>query len=246
MSNPVLNEKFVEGERILEGEPMTINGSIQKSLIMLAVIFGFAAYSWNLASTGFMDKANMLGIVGAIAGLVAVLVMSFTRLNKTLSPILAIVYSIGEGLFLGFLSAMFEASYPGIVVKAIAGSFAAMLSMLLLYRARVIRCTETFRSAIITATLSVLVIYVIQIVASFFGRGIPEIFTASPIGIAFSVVICGIAAFNFILDFDYIERASEAMLPKQYEWFGAVGIMTSLVWLYVELLKLLAKLNNRN
>ncbi len=243
MSNPILNEKFAE-TKILEGEPMTINGTVNKSLLLIGMIVLSAAYTWYLAITGFMDKAYALGFGGMIAAFIAVLVMYFTR--SKMAPLLSAIYAIGEGFFLGGISAYFEAVYPGIVLKAVACSFAAMFSLLLLYSSRIIRCSEKFRAVIFTATMSIAIVYLIQIVASFFGRGIPQIFTASPVGIGFSVVVVLIAAFNFILDFDFIERASEGMAPKAYEWLGAVGLMTSLVWLYIELLRLFAKLNDRN
>ena len=117
--------------------------------------------------------------------------------------------------------------------------------MLLLFKTNLIQCTDKFRSVIFTATLSVGVIYLIQIIASLFGRGIPQIFTSSGIGIVFSVVVVLIAAFNLIIDFDFIERGSENLLPKTYEWYGAFGLMVSLVWLYLEILRLLAKLSDR-
>ncbi len=243
MPNPILNEKFTE-TRILEGEPMTINGTVNKSLLLIGMIVLSAAYTWSLAVTGFVDKSYMLGIGGAIAAFIAIMVLYFSR--SKLAPLLSTIYAIGEGFFLGGISAYFEAVYPGIVLKAVACTFAAMVSMLLLYMTGIIKCSEKFRAVIFTATMSVGVIYIIQIVASLFGRGIPQIFTASPLGIAFSVVIVLIAAFNFILDFDFIEGASRGMAPKMYEWLGAVGLMTSLVWLYIELLRLLAKLNSRN
>ena len=117
--------------------------------------------------------------------------------------------------------------------------------MLALYRTGLIRATEKFRSVILISTMSIAVIYLIQIIASFFGRGIPQIFTSSNLGILFSLFVVAIAALNLILDFDFIERGSQAMLEKQYEWYGAFGLMVTVVWLYIELLKLLAKLNSR-
>lgn len=243
MPNPIFNDNFVQSGVMSDSSTMSVQGTVVKSLIMLSLIVVSAFHTWSLFAQGFVDKANALGAAGAIAALVAILVLYFTH---KAAPVLSIIYSIGEGLFLGGISAVFEKYYPGIVTTAVFATFATMGVMLLLYSARVIRYTEKFRAVILTATLSVGVIYIIQLVATFFGRSIPQIFTASPIGIGFSVLVCLIAAFNFIVDFGFIENASDSYSPKLYEWIGSVGLMTSLVWLYVELLHLLAKLNDRS
>ena len=242
MSNPVLNETFLENERVLQGEPMSINGSISKSFILFGVLLIAAAYTWFLMASGYTDMAGMLAVGGAIVGFILAMVIIFTR--KAMH-ILTPLYAICEGFFVGGISAMFEASYSGIVFQAVTATFAAVFSMLALYRTGLIRATEKFRSVILISTLSIAVIYLIQIIASFFGRGIPQIFTSSNLGIVFSLFVVAIAALNLILDFDFIERGSEAMLEKQYEWYGAFGLMVTVVWLYIELLKLLAKLNSR-
>lgn len=242
MSNPILNDKFLESEVVLESQPMTVNGAINKTLILFALLLLPAAYTWSLVFQGFMDKAMMLCIGGAIAGFVVALILAFAR---KFANVLAPVYAICEGFFVGGISAFFEASYAGIVIQAIAATFGAMLSMLLLYKAKVIVCTDKFRAVIFTATLSIAIIYLIQIVASLFGRGIPQIFTSSPIGIGFSLIVVGIAALNLIVDFDFIEQGAQRMLPKEYEWYGAFGLMVTLVWLYIEILRLLAKLRDR-
>lgn len=243
MSNPILNENFGANTTILEGDTMSVNGTIQKSLIMLLTIVLSAAYTWGLSFQGFIDKAQMLGYGGAIVTLIAIIAMYF---SKKASWIFAIIYSIAEGFFLGFISFLFERFYPGVVVQAVGCTFAAMFSMLMLYRAGIIKCTEKFRAIYMTALFSVALIYIIQFVASLFGKGIPQIFTASPIGIGFSVIVIAIASLGFIVDFANIELGAERMAPKYYEWMGAIGLMTSLVWLYVEFLRLLAKLNSRN
>ena len=126
------------------------------------------------------------------------------------------------------------------------GTLVTILMMLGLYKAGVIRATEKFRSVLLLATASIAVIYLIQFVASFFGRSIPEIFTASGIGIGFSILVVGIAALNLIIDFDFIERGAMSMLERDYEWYGAFGLMVTIVWLYIEMLRLIAKLNSRN
>ncbi len=253
MSNPILNDNFTRAqEGLLASEPMTINGAITKTGILLALVVLSAAYTWSLCAQGFTDKAYMLMWAGLIGGTIAAFAGIFTvrsSLSKGEVPSaitwLAPVYALFEGLFLGAVSANYQALYEGIVTNAILATFTVMFVMLGLYRARLIRATQRFRSSIILATASVAVIYLIQIVASLFGRGIPQIFTASPIGIGFSLVVIVVAAFNFILDFDFIERAAQNMLPKSTEWYGAMGLMLTLVWLYLEMLRLFAKLNRR-
>ena len=242
MSNPVLNDNFVEQTRVLDAEPMTVNGAVNKTFILLAVLVLAACYTWSLAFGGFSDKAQMLTVGGAIVGFVLALVIIFAR--KALH-ILTPLYAVCEGFFIGGVSAIYAAQYASIVMQAVLGTFAALFSMLVLYRARVIQNTDRFRSVIFTATLSVAIIYLIEIVASFFGRGIPQIFTSSPIGIGFSIIVVAVAALNLIIDFDFVERGAQNMLEKKYEWYGAFGLMVTLVWLYLEILRLLAKLNSR-
>ena len=243
MSNPVLNENFVAGnsaDRVITGQTMTVNGTLDKTMLLFLCALLPAAYTWQQFIAGFTDKAGMLMTVGAIVGFIAALVASFTR-NKIFVP----VYAVCEGLFLGGISAVFNAAYPGIVIQAVLATFAAMFTMLALYRLRVIQCTDKFRSVIYISTISIAVLYLIQWIASFFHYSIPAIFGAGTIGIGFSVIVVGIAALNLILDFDFIERGAQNMLPKDYEWFGAFGLMVTLVWLYVEMLRLLAKLRDR-
>lgn len=244
MANPILRNAFDAETRVYEGEPMSITGAINKVFILLALTIMSAAYNWWLIANGFTDKASLFCIGGAIVGFILALIISFSS-GKT-APILAPVYALAEGFFLGGISAFFEASYSGIVLQAVAGTFAALFSMLLLYKAKVIQCNDKFRSVIFTATMAIGIIYLIQIIASLFGRGIPQIFTSSPIGIGFSIIVVLIAAFNFIVDFHFIEKGAEQMLPKEYEWFGAFGLMVTLIWLYLEILRLLAKLSDRN
>lgn len=244
MANPIFTNNFNAGERVYEGEPMTISGAINKTLTLLALVIASAAYTWWLLASGYTDKAAMLCIGGAIVGFILALVIAFSR--GKYAPVLAPIYALSEGFFVGGISAFFEAAYSGIVIQAVAGTFAALLSMLLLYRARVIQCNDKFRAVLFTATMSIGVIYLIQIIASLFGRGIPQIFTSSPIGIGFSVAVVLIAAFNLIVDFDFIERGAQNLFPKEYEWFGAFGLMVTLIWLYLEILRLLAKLADRN
>lgn len=240
MSNPILNEKFTEQERVLQGEPMTVNGTLQITAFLTLLLVAAAAFVWSRFTLGYTDLATMLTGGGAIVGFILALIICFTR-TKILVPF----YAVCEGLFLGGISATMEASYPGIVSQAVVGTFAALFSMLVLYRANIIKCSDKFRSVIFIATLSVAVIYLVDIIGHFFGYAVPMINTSSNFGIGFSLVVILIAALNLIIDFDFIERGAQNFLPKDYEWYGAFGLMVTLVWLYLEILKLLAKMSDR-
>lgn len=244
MANPILNDNFAADIPIMESDVMSVNGTIQKSFFMLVMLVVSAAYTWTLALQGFVDKVNVLGTIGVIVAFIAVIIMNFVR-GKA-AGVLATIYSIGEGLFLGMVSVMFQKVYPGIVLQAVIATFSVMFVMLALFKLEIIKCGERFRSFYMTALLSIFLIYVIQFVASFFGRSIPQIFTASPIGIGFSVIVIGIASLGFLIDFDCIRLGVNRLAPKYYEWIGATGLMTSIVWVYVEILQLLAKLNDRS
>jgi len=242
MSNPVFNQKVLQEERVITSEPMTINGTINKTFISFALLLTSSITVWNLYFQGYMDKVGMLMIAGFIISIVAFLFIMF---NKSAMAIATPVYAIAEGLVLGGISSQFERMYPGIAIQAIAMTFMALFSMLFLYRIGAIKCTEKFRSVIFISTLSIAGIYLISILGSFFGLHIPQIFSSSLIGIGFSLVVVVIASLNLIIDFDFVERGAQNFLPKSYEWYGAFGLMVTLVWLYLELLNLLAKFRNR-
>ena len=242
MSNPILNEdRFSPQERILDGEPMTINGAVNKTFMLFVCLIAGALIS---VYTLFTMPALVFGMVtlGAVLGFILVLVTCF---NIKLAKYTAAPYALFEGLFLGSVSMMFEAQWHGIVLQAVFATFATMFVMLALYKARIIRYTAKFQAVLTTAMFSILAIYLIQFIASFFGRGIPLIWEAGPVGIAFSLVVVGIAAFSLVQDFFFIETASQNMLSKDYEWYGAMGLMITLIWLYMEILRLFAKLNSR-
>ena len=240
MANPILNDKFVTQERVYEGEAMTVNGTIQIAGFLGVLLVAAAAYVWSRFNMGFTDQAYMLTSIGAIAGFILALIISFTR-NKFLVP----VYAVAEGLCLGGISAVFEQSYHGIVVQAVAGTFAALFSMLILYRANIIKCSDKFRSVIFISTCSIAVIYLVDLIGRFFHYAVPVINSSSGLGIGFSAIVVVIAALNLIIDFDFIEQGAKRMLPKDMEWYGAFGLMVTLVWLYLEILRLLAKLQDR-
>ena len=240
MANPILNDNFAAQERAYEGEAMTVNGTIQIAGFLGLLLVAAAAYVWSRFNMGFTDQAYMLTSIGAIAGFILALIISFTR-NKFLVP----VYAVAEGLCLGGISAVFEQSYHGIVVQAVAGTFAALFSMLILYRANIIKCSDKFRSVIFISTCSIAVIYLVDLIGRFFHYAVPVINSSSGLGIGFSAIVVVIAALNLIIDFDFIEQGAKRMLPKDMEWYGAFGLMVTLVWLYLEILRLLAKLQDR-
>lgn len=246
MANPVfrkMSEARDAGTIVLDSEPMTINGAINKTFILFALLMVSSFSTWNLFFQGAMDKVGMLTMVGFVASIVAFIVIMF---NQNALRIAAPVYAISEGLLLGGISAQFERVYPGIAIQAIAATFMALFSMLFLYRVGAIRCTEKFRSTILIATFSILGVYIIDLIGSFFGMHVPALNSAGVLGIGISIVICIIAALNLIIDFDFIEQGAAQMLNKNYEWYGAFGLMVTLVWLYIEILNLLAKFNSRN
>ena len=240
MANPILNQNYVEQERVINGEVMTVNGTLQITGFLGLLLLASAGFVWSRYSLGYTDIATMLTGGGILVAFICGLIVAFTR-NKLLIP----VYAVAEGLGLGGISAVMETSYPGIVSQAVAGTFAALFSMLLLYRTGVIKCTDKFRSVIFISTLSIMAIYIVDFIGHFFHMSVPLINTASTAGIAVSAVIVVIAALNLIIDFDFIERGAQNMLPKDMEWYGAFGLMVTIVWLYLEILRLLAKLNSR-
>lgn len=241
MSNPVLNLEKEPVEQVVNAnDAMTINGTINIMAFMGILLVLSAAFVWSRFMLGYTDIAMTLTAGGGIVAFIISFIIIFTK-NKNLVP----VYAVAEGLALGGISAIFEQSYPGIVSQAVAGTFAAFFSMLILYRTGIIKCSDRFRSVIFVATLSILVVYLINLIGSFFGYSVPHINTSSNFGIIFSLIVVVIASLNLIIDFDFVERGTEMMLPKKYEWYAAFGLMVTLVWIYIEVLKLLAKFSER-
>lgn len=243
MSNPILNNnRFSPQSVVLEGEPMTIDGTVNKIFMLFICLLAGAGISLYLLFNGLGTVVMPLMSASAVIGFILVLITCFDiRKAKYLAP----PYALLEGVVLGGISAIFEQAMQGIVLQAVALTFGCLVVMLLLYKAKVIRYTERLQSVLFTAILSIGAIYLVQIIVSFFGRSIPGIFDNGPVGIIFSLVVVGFAALSLIQDFYFIEDASRRMLPKDYEWYGAMGLMITLVWLYMEILRLLAKLNSR-
>jgi len=243
-ANPALTTKTFEGLRAAAGdEAMTIQGTVNKSLLMLGILMLSAMYTWNK----FFALENPAAVqpyiwIGAIGGFVVALVTIF---KKQYSPITAPIYALFEGLFLGAISALFEAQFPGIVMQAVTLTFGTLFGLLLAYKSGLIKATENFKLGIVAATGGIFFIYLASMILGFFGINIPLIHESGPIGIIFSLVVVVIAALNLVLDFDFIEKGAEHGAPKYMEWYAAFGLMVTLIWLYLEILRLLAKLNSR-
>ncbi len=245
-SNPALNEKVFRKSIAESGsQTMTINGSIQKTALLVLLTVAGASYTWSkfLSAGPEMVQGWMIG--GAIGGFIAAMVIVFKRnLAKYVAPI----YAVLEGLFLGAISAYFNAMFPaeGIVMRAIALTFGVLFAMLMLYRAGIIKATKKFRSGVMAATGGVALVYFVTIIANMFGANLTFMYESSLLGIGISLVIVIIAALNLILDFDFIEKGSQAGLDKNMEWYAAFGLMVTLVWLYIEILRLLALFAGRD
>ena len=223
---------------------MTVGGAASASLVLFAVLLISAAVGWVAVAEpqpGVLAFPPM-ALVGAIVGFVAVIVTMFKPLW---SHILGPVYAVGQGLFVGAISKMFDAEYSGIVVQAVGTTLAVFGVMLFLYRTRVLRVTDKFRRIVIGATLGVAVLYLVSFVVSLFGANVSFLSSSSGFGILFSLFVAGLAAFNLALDFDFIEQGEKMALPRRMEWFAALGLLVTLVSLYLEVLRLLAKLRER-
>ncbi len=245
MSNPMLNENtFNKTDTIYvdQSRAMTINGTMQKTLLLLLFVILGSFFSWSAVASGNTSLMTMFAIVGVLAGFILCLVIS---LKRHLAAMLSPVYAICEGLFLGGISAIMEAQLPGIVIQAVAGTFVTMLVMLALYMGRVITVTDRLRSTIISATFGIAVFYLVAFILSFFGIGGSLFYGAGILAIGINALVIIIAAFNLLLDFDIIERGVNAYAPKYMEWYCSFGLLVTLVWLYLEILKLLSRLNRR-
>lgn len=228
---------------------MTINGTITASLVLLTLLLISGSFGWG-AVTPVTDPATgqtvtqfpAVAFLGIIVGFAAVLVaMRKPKLAKILGP----VYAIAYGFAVGAISRGYETLYSGIVLQAVLATASVFLVMLVLYRTRIIKVTDKFRRTVIFATLGVMVLYLSSFVLSLFGASLPFLNGDNmALSIAFSVFVCGLAAMNLALDFDFIDRATKAGMPKEYEWVGALGLVVTLVWLYLELLRLLSFLRN--
>jgi uncharacterized YccA/Bax inhibitor family protein len=251
-SNPVFGKDiFSQSATNTNDGVMTVNGTINKTGLMLLIVVFAATFTWRKfmgAVDPTMPGAMPPGLIGwmiggAIGGLITALITVFSPRRAAMT---APIYAVFQGLFLGAISAMFEAMYPGLVMRAVSLTFGVFFIMLLLYRSGTIRATEKFRTVIFAATGGIAVVYLVSFVAGMFGANFGFMHGNSLISIGFSLVVVVVAALNLILDFDMISKGANARAPKYMEWFGAFGLMVTLIWLYLEMLRLLSKLSSRN
>ncbi len=223
---------------------MTLNGTVNKTGILLACVIATAVWTWHLfLQTHDYTYVAPLMMVGFIGGFIFAMITIF---KKEWSPVTSPIYALLEGLALGGISAVFDMRYPGIAFQAVGLTFATLFVLLLAYRSGLIQVTQKFRLGIIAATGGIMVFYLLEMVLGFFGIHFAAINGSGPIGIAFSLFVVAIAALNLVLDFDFIEQGVKFGAPKYMEWYGAFGIIVTLVWLYLEILRLLSKFRSRN
>lgn len=240
-SNPALNEKAFS-LRVAQGEEsMSIQGTVNKSFILIALVIFAATLSWSEVASG-SSIAMVLMIGGAIGGFILGLITVF---KQTWAPVTAPIYAFMEGLFLGGISAFFEGMYNGIVLQAIMLTVGTFVALLVAYRSGLIKATENFKLGVVAATGAIGLFYLVSMVLSLFHIPVPLLHSNGWLGIGLSLVIVVVAALNLVLDFDFIEKGAESKAPKYMEWYAAFGLIVTLVWLYIEILRLLSKLNSR-
>jgi uncharacterized YccA/Bax inhibitor family protein len=246
--NPTLNKNtFLDsasGTVVSRDNAMTINGTVNKTAFLLVLVLVGAMYSWSkFSGPASLDAIYPLMIGGALGGFVLAMITVF---KKEWSAFTAPAYALLEGLFIGGISAIFELRFPGIVMQAVGLTFGTMGALLLAYRSGLIRATEKFKLGVVAATGGIALFYLASMVMGFFGHSFSIINSSSMLGIGFSVVVVIVAALNLILDFDLIEQGVAQGAPKYMEWYGGFALVVTLVWLYLEILRLLSKLNSRN
>lgn len=240
-SNPALNSKtFERFGPLAAGEGMTIEGTVHRAAFLLLLVMATATWTWIETFSGTPTTGYMVG--GLLGGFVVAIVTIF---RPAWAPVTAPIYAALEGLALGALSAYFEARYPGIVIQAVALTFGTLVALLMAYRSGLIPVTQKFRMGIVAATGGIAIFYLVAIGMGFFGIRLAFLHEGSLLGIGFSLFVVVIAALNLVLDFDFIEKGAEQGAPKFMEWYGAFGLMVTLIWLYLEILRLLSKLRSR-
>ncbi len=246
-SNPSLRSDTFNRYQYLTGaqDPanlMTINGTIDKSILLLAIlIFSGIGSAWlTIQSQGQLGYVLMGG--GAIVGFVLAMVLNF---KQNLAPVLAPAYAVAEGLAVGAISLMYQVAFPGIVTNAVILTVAILLVMLVLYRLRILQATPKFLQMLSFSVLGIMIVYGADILLGFFGVHVPFLNDGGPIGICISLFICGIASLTLIADFGFIESGAQRA-PKFMEWYSGFSLLVSLVWLYLEVLRLLAQTQRRN
>jgi len=251
-SNPVFGKNiFSQTATTTDDGVMTINGTMNKTGVMLLIVIFAAIFTWRKffgdfdATTPGAIPSGVMGwmLAGGIGGFITALITTFSPRRAAMT---APIYAVFEGLFLGAISAMFEAMYPGLVMRAVSLTFGVFFIMLLLYRSGTIRATDTFKKVIFAATGGIALVYFASFIAGLFGANLSFMYGNSMLSIGISLVVVVVAALNLILDFDMITQGANSYAPKYMEWYGAFGLMVTLIWLYMELLRLLSKLASRD
>lgn len=240
-SNPALNARTFEQfmvAREVGSNTMTLEGTAAKTGLLALFVGISALFTFVLLQAGFVHLLYPLMIVGFIGGFVLALITIF---KKNWSPVTAPLYALFEGLALGVISLFFEAYMPGIVFQAVLLTFSVLGAMLLCYYTGLIKPTENLKLGLFAAMGGIFLFYMIAMVMQIFGQRPPLIYDSGPFGIIFSLFVIGVAALTLVIDFDFIERGVEVRAPKYMEWYAAFGLMVTLIWLYLEILRLLAK-----
>ena len=243
--NPTLNENTFTDFHVsrTSSEVMTVQGTVNKTAVLLFLATVTASYTWGLVTTGHGAAAIPWMSGGAILGFIFALVTCF---KKEWSPVTAPAYAICEGLFLGGISALLNLKFPGLAFQAIFLTFGTLAALLFVYKIGLIQASDNFKRGVFAATGGIALLYFVSWILGFFGVQIPGLFGNGLIGIGFSLVVVVIAAMNLVIDFDSIETGAESNAPKYMEWYASFGLMVTLVWLYIEILRLLSKLRSRD
>jgi len=241
-SNPILSDRLFNIRATSNLEKMTIQGTVNKCFMLLLCVVGAASWTWTGAFSQGIAALTPWMIFGGIAGFALALLTYF---KNEWAHVTAPAYAVCQGVFLGALSAFFEQSYPGIVIQAVGLTFGTLFCLLGAYKSGMIKASENFKLGISAATGGLCVFYAVSFILSLFGFRLNVIYGSGLLGIGFSLFVVTIAALNLVMDFDYIENGAEQGAPKQMEWVAAFGLMVTLIWLYVEILRLLSKLRDR-
>lgn len=234
--NPVLSNKTFSNT-ILSDNKMTIEGTVNKTALCLLLLVGTGYFTFDIISPILLIGCGIGGFILAIV----------TVFKKEWASITVPLYAVMEGAMLGGISYIYNSLYDGIITNAILLTIGILVSLLIAYRSGIIKATENFKLGIFAATGGIAIVYFINFIMSFFGSGIGivSINNSSALSIGFSFVVVIIASLNLVLDFDFIEEGAEKGAPKYMEWYGAFGLLVTLIWLYLEILRLIAKLNSR-
>ena len=248
-SNPALKDNVFRDRTAYPTDPMTMEGTVTKTALALLLLTAAAAYTWNqVAPTSGFEGLQLTGnpmpylLIGSLGGFIVSLITIF---KPTTAPVTVPIYSVLEGLSLGALSAIFETRYPGIVMQSVVGTFGTLAALLLAYRTGFVRATDSFRRGVFAATGGIALLFFVSMILRLFHVPMNFLYDSSPLSIGISVVVVVVASLNLVLDFDFIERGARSGAPKHMEWYGAFGLMVTLVWLYLEIIRLLGKVRDR-